>query len=117
MGEAPDQIRRDIEQTREQMGETVGALGYKTVRGLVTPAAFAEDAPFLPGSALVRAHERVAELLLSKVKVVQLATVLSNDLWPPALSAVLQGSTATLTRPLQMWNALPTPVRHRAARR
>jgi len=94
-----------------------GALGYKTYRGLLTPAAFAEDAPFLPGSALVRAHERVAELLLSKVKVVQLSTVLSNDLWPPALAAVLQsGTTASLTRPLQMWNSLPSPVRHRAAR-
>lgn len=94
-----------------------GALGYKTYRGLLTPAAFAEDAPFLPGSALVRAHERVAEVLLSKVKVVQLSTVLNNDLWPAALAAVLQGgSTVSLSRPLQMWNSLPSPVRHRAAR-
>jgi ElaB/YqjD/DUF883 family membrane-anchored ribosome-binding protein len=30
MGEEPDRIRKQIEQTREQMGETVGALGYKT---------------------------------------------------------------------------------------
>ncbi len=30
MGEDPDVIRRDIEQTRERMGETVDALGYKT---------------------------------------------------------------------------------------
>ena len=30
MGEDPDRIRQEIEQTREQMGETVGALGYKT---------------------------------------------------------------------------------------
>ena len=30
MGEDPDRIRREIEQTREQMGETVDALGYKT---------------------------------------------------------------------------------------
>jgi hypothetical protein len=29
MGEDPGQIRQDIEQTREQMGETVEALGYK----------------------------------------------------------------------------------------
>ena len=29
MGEDPDLIRRDIERTREEMGETVGALGYK----------------------------------------------------------------------------------------
>ena len=30
MGEDPDRIRREIEQTREEMGETVDALGYKT---------------------------------------------------------------------------------------
>jgi gas vesicle protein len=29
MGEDPGQIRQDIEQTREQMGDTVEALGYK----------------------------------------------------------------------------------------
>jgi len=29
VGEDPDRIRQEIEQTREQMGETVGALGYK----------------------------------------------------------------------------------------
>ena len=29
MGEDPDRIRAEIEQTREEMGETVGALGYK----------------------------------------------------------------------------------------
>ena len=29
MGEDPDRIRRDIERTREQMSDTVGALGYK----------------------------------------------------------------------------------------
>jgi ElaB/YqjD/DUF883 family membrane-anchored ribosome-binding protein len=30
VGEDPDRIRAEIEQTREQMGETVDALGYKT---------------------------------------------------------------------------------------
>jgi gas vesicle protein len=30
MGEDPDVIRKDIEETRERMGETVDALGYKT---------------------------------------------------------------------------------------
>ena len=30
MGEDPEVIRRDIEQTRERMGDTVDALGYKT---------------------------------------------------------------------------------------
>ena len=29
MGQDPDTIRREIEQTRERMGETVDALGYK----------------------------------------------------------------------------------------
>jgi len=29
VGEDPDRIRREIEQTREQMGDTVGALSYK----------------------------------------------------------------------------------------
>jgi gas vesicle protein len=30
MGEDPDMIRKDIEHTRERMGDTVDALGYKT---------------------------------------------------------------------------------------
>ena len=30
MGQDPDAIRQDIEATREQMGETIGAIGYKT---------------------------------------------------------------------------------------
>jgi hypothetical protein len=30
MGQDPDMIRRDIEGTRERMGDTVDALGYKT---------------------------------------------------------------------------------------
>lgn len=30
MGETPNDIREDIEQTRERMGETVEAIGYKT---------------------------------------------------------------------------------------
>jgi uncharacterized protein DUF3618 len=30
MGETPDHIREDIEQTRGRMGETVEAIGYKT---------------------------------------------------------------------------------------
>jgi Protein of unknown function (DUF3618) len=30
MGEDPDMIRKDIESTRERMGDTVDALGYKT---------------------------------------------------------------------------------------
>src|SRR3712207_1042208 len=29
MGQDPDAIRREIEETRERMGETVEALGYK----------------------------------------------------------------------------------------
>src|SRR5256885_12634489 len=30
MGQDPEAIRRDIEETRDQMGETVDAIGYKT---------------------------------------------------------------------------------------
>jgi ElaB/YqjD/DUF883 family membrane-anchored ribosome-binding protein len=30
VGEEPDRIRREIEETRERMGDTVDALGYKT---------------------------------------------------------------------------------------
>jgi len=30
MGQDPEQIRDEIEQTRQEMGETVGAIGYKT---------------------------------------------------------------------------------------
>src|SRR5580765_130306 len=30
MGETPDHIRKDIEETRAQMGETAEAIGYKT---------------------------------------------------------------------------------------
>jgi hypothetical protein len=30
MGEDPDMIRKDIEETRDRMGDTVDALGYKT---------------------------------------------------------------------------------------
>jgi hypothetical protein len=30
MGQDPDMIRRDIEETRDRMGDTVDALGYKT---------------------------------------------------------------------------------------
>ena len=30
MGEDPDRIRAEIEQTRLEMGDTVDALGYKT---------------------------------------------------------------------------------------
>jgi ElaB/YqjD/DUF883 family membrane-anchored ribosome-binding protein len=34
MGQDPDTIRREIEQTRSEMGDTVDAIGYKTdVRG------------------------------------------------------------------------------------
>src|SRR6478672_3859544 len=29
MGQDPDAIRHEVEQTREQMGETIDALGYK----------------------------------------------------------------------------------------
>ena len=95
-----------------------GATGYRTARELNSPAMFAEgEAPFVPGSAWHSAHEKVAGLLEQKVPVLQVSTVLNNELWTPGIAALLHiEGNDRLTRPLQMWNALPASVRHRAAR-
>jgi lactate racemase len=47
--------------------------------------------------------------------VMQLAAVLNNELWTSSIASLLR-SEQGLSRPLQMWNALPSAVRHRAAR-
>lgn len=95
-----------------------GTAGYRTARFLASPQVLAQDpAPLRPGSAYHRMHERVAGWLRRQVPVVQLSAVLNNELWPPAIGALLRGEEGQgLTRPLQMWNALPGAVRHRAAR-
>jgi hypothetical protein len=38
MGQDPDAIRQDIEQTRTEMSETVEAVGYKMECGGTSPA-------------------------------------------------------------------------------
>ena len=97
-------------------GIASGATGYRTARFLSAPQILVrDDKPYVPGSAWHQVHERVAGYLARQVPVLQLSTVLNNELWSPALSAILR-SEEGLTRPLQMWNALPAAVRHRAAR-
>jgi lactate racemase len=94
-----------------------GTAGYRTARVLNAPQMFEhDDNPFVPGSAWHRAHTHIGAMLGAKVPVLQLAAVQNNELWPPAVSAILRRDEGGLSRPLQMWNAMPEAVRHRAAR-
>jgi hypothetical protein len=93
-----------------------GLAGYRTARLLASPQLLASDnAPFVPGSPYHRGHERLGRALARQVPIFQLSAVLSNELWPPGLTALLKGDQG-LSRPLQVWNALPAAVRHRTAR-
>ncbi len=97
-------------------GLVQGTAGYRTARNLLSPKLFENEvAPLVPHSAYHLAHERVADRLTAKTRVVQVAAVLNNEVWKPALAALLRSDDG-LSRPLQMWNALPNAVRHRAAR-
>lgn len=95
-----------------------GATGYRTARELNAPAMFAAgQSPFVVGSAWHAAHLKIAALLEKKVPILQVSTVLNNELWSPGIAALLETDEEDrLSRPLQMWNALPASVRHRAAR-
>ncbi len=93
-----------------------GTAGYRTARVLNSPKRFDDDAPLKPGSAWHTAHTRVGTLLTSKVQVLQVAAVLNNELWTSSIASILKSEAGGLSRPLQMWNALPGAVRHRAAR-
>ena len=95
-----------------------GAVGYRTARELNAPAMFSGgESPFVPGSAWHVAHEKISALLEKKVPILQVSTVLNNELWTPGIAALLHSEDEDrLSRPLQMWNALPASVRHRAAR-
>ena len=99
-------------------GLVQGTIGYRTARELNTPSMFdASEAPLVAGSAWHRAHERIGKMIEGKVPVLQVSTVLNNELWTPAVAALLAtDEVGRLSRPLQMWNALPGSVRHRAAR-
>ncbi|MFL5320185.1 MAG: lactate racemase domain-containing protein [Myxococcaceae bacterium] len=92
-----------------------GATSYRTQRMLNHPSHFEEHAPLQPGSSFHRAHERVTAALQKRVPVMQLSAVLNNDVYAPSLSAMLR-SEKGLSRSLQVWNAMPNAVRHRAAR-
>lgn len=92
-----------------------GTAGYRTARMLNAPKMFDDDAPLVPGSAWHRAHTRIGAMLGEKTQVLQLAAVLNNELWTSSIASLLRSETG-LSRPLQMWNALPSAVRHRAAR-
>ncbi len=93
-----------------------GTAGYRTARVLNAPKLFDDDTPLVTGSLWHRAHTRVGELLMQKTQVMQLAAVLNNELWTSSIASLLRTETPGLSRPLQMWNALPSAVRHRAAR-
>jgi hypothetical protein len=94
-----------------------GTAGYRTARVLNAPKLFEEDdAPFVPGSAWHRAHTRIGAMLAEKVPLLQVAAVLNNELWASPIAAILRSDEGVLSRPLQMWNAMPMAVRHRAAR-
>jgi hypothetical protein len=97
-------------------GAVHGTSGYRTARWLCGPAAFeGEENPMTPGSAYHRLHERVGALLSNKVRVFQVSAVLNNEVWAPAFAALLRSNDG-VSRPLQIWNAMPVAVRHRAAR-
>jgi hypothetical protein len=99
-------------------GLVSGTVGYRTARELNIPAMFdASETPMVPGSAWHRAHARIGKLIEAKVPILQVSTVLNNELWTPAVAALIStDEVERLSRPLQMWNALPASVRHRAAR-
>lgn len=92
-----------------------GTAGYRTARFLYAPKSFEAENPIARGSPLHRMHQQLAAQLTAKADVVQLCTVLTNELWTPGVAALLH-SDFGLSRPMQMWNALPASVRHRAAR-
>jgi len=97
-------------------GLIAGTAGYRTARFLGAPTLFAQDSnPLLPGSEYDLAHQRVAAQLLRKTPVMQISAVMNTELWNPAMAALLRTEEG-LSRPLQIWNALPGAVRYRAAR-
>lgn len=98
------------------VGLVAGSAGLATFRALHAPALFAHDGPTLaPGSPWQRALVAAAAAYEAKVPVLQLCCVLDNALWGPRLAQVLERNGG-FGRPMQLWNALPNAVRHRAAR-
>jgi lactate racemase len=97
------------------MGLVMGTTGLDTWRELNTPKLF-EGAPLWSESSSWRAaHEAAAAVYAKQVPVFQVAAVLDNALWGQRMASFLDGIDET-SRPVQLWNALPEAVRHRAAR-
>lgn len=98
-------------------GLVQGAVGARTARYLNAPSHFTADdtSPLAHGSSWQLAHEQVARVLGKQVPILQVTSVLNNEVWPPTIASLLAQGNG-LSRPLQMWNALPEAVRHRAAR-
>lgn len=97
------------------MGLVMGTTGLDTWRELNAPALF-EGPPFWSeASGWRRAHLAAAEAYQRQVPVFQLAAVLDNALWGQRMSGWLDNLDAQ-SRPIQLWNAMPEAVRHRAAR-
>lgn len=98
------------------MGLVMGTSSLDTWRELNAPQLFSGGAPhWSEGSAWRAAHVAAAEAYQKKVPVFQLAAVLDNALWGERVASWLDGIDAA-SRPVQLWNALPEAVRHRAAR-
>src|SRR5260370_27989775 len=97
-------------------GLIAGTTGYRTARFLGDPKLFSgEGNPLLPGSEYDKVHQRVAEYVLKRTPVVQLAAVMNTELWKPAVAAPLR-SDQGLSRPPHLWYALPRAVPDRSAR-
>jgi lactate racemase len=92
-----------------------GASGLHTLLSLEAPRLLGIDLHQV-GSVRAHGYEAAATLLASKVPVVQLSCVLNNDVWPQTVAGLLDDNDGELSRPLSMWNALPSAVRNRAAR-
>lgn len=112
-------IHLNLVNTPVQVGTfslVAGIAGARTARRLNAPELFeGDDAPLVAGSPWHQAHAHLGELLSAKVPVLQVSAVLNNELWPPAIASLLTQDHG-LSRPSQMWNAMPYSVRHRAAR-
>jgi len=96
-------------------GLVSGTAGYRTARALAAPELFEVEAPQVPGSRHHAIHERAGEAPARRVPVFQLSAVLDNALIGTKLAGLLSPGPV-LSRPLQVWNAIPPAVRHRAAR-
>jgi len=96
-------------------GLVSGTCGYRTARALNAPKLFDDEAPLSPGSAYLKLHEEAGAALQAKVPVLQVSTVLDNALMGSKLASLLTREPG-LSRPLQVWNAIPAAVRLRAAR-